>query len=100
MLGELMVGVSVPTRVVPRGSHIKHCSLAISRQSSGVDQNYREREKFRQQPLAEKNADCEQLQATEENLSQWKFPVSSILKQNYHFKEYGKEQHHHGTAYP
>lgn len=59
-----------------------------------------EREKSGQLLLAEENADCEQLQVTEDNLSQQKFLVYfffslPILKHNDHFTERGGEEQCH-----
>ena len=59
----------------PRGSHLKSDSPARSRQRGGAEQDCREREELGQQPPAQENAVCEQLQVRDNNLSQLKFPI-------------------------
>lgn len=47
------------------------------------DQDCREREKLGQQPPAQENAVCEQLQVGENNLSQLKFPMFFLFSSSF-----------------
>ena len=85
------VGDLIGAGICPRQSGfpeeaISSVTAQPGQRSGEDDQDSREREKLGQQPLAQENAVCEQLQVGENNLSQLKFPMFFLFSSLPSFK--------------